>query len=192
MAATATQLMTAEEFFDWVHQPENQDRVFELERGEIIEMPPAGKYHGFVCANAAGILLTFAAKRRKGYVCANDSGVLVERDPDTVRGPDLSFYEDDETADDMERKYPIDPPKLTVDVLSPDDRINRVMVKVGQLLARGVQLVWIIDPEARDATVHRPGKQPYLVRAGEELTGDDVLPDFRCRVDEFFARPGSA
>ena len=188
--ATATQLMTAEDFFDWVHQPENRDRVFELVRGEVIEMPPAGKYHGFVCGNIAGILRNFASKRKQGYVCTNDAGVLVERDPDTVRGPDITFYEDDETAETMERKYPEQPPKLAVDVFSPHDRINVVMVKVGQLLARGVELVWVVDPEARDVTVHQQGKSPYRVTSGKELSGDEVLPDFRCKVDEFFAMPG--
>lgn len=188
--ATATQLMTAEEFYQWVHRPENRDRFFELECGEVIEILPLGKYHGFVCANAAHILGNFASRRRKGYVCSNDSGVIVERDPDTVRGPDLSFYDDDCTADTMERQYAEEPPKVAVDVLSPNDRINHVLVRVTQLLARGVVLVWLVDPEARDVTVHRLGRPTYRVQAGDELTGEDVLPDFRCRVEDFFTLPG--
>jgi hypothetical protein len=31
--------MTAEEFFDWANSPENSDRHFELERGEVIDNP---------------------------------------------------------------------------------------------------------------------------------------------------------
>ena len=27
-----------------------------------------------------------------GHVLSNDSGVITERDPDTVRGADISFY----------------------------------------------------------------------------------------------------
>lgn len=190
MATVATPLMTAEEFFEWVHRPENRDLSFELERGEIVQMPLASKYHGFVCGNASRILGNFSVRRRKGYVCTNDSGVIVERDPDTVRGPDVSFYDDAKSADDMERQYAIVPPLLVVEVLSPHDKINKVIARVLQLLKRGIQLVWLIDPEGREIGVHRPGKDPYVLSANDELTGDDVFPDFRCRVAEFFDLPG--
>src|SRR4051812_4743289 len=105
MATAETKLLTAEEFFEWVHRPENRDKQFELERGEIVEMPPPGKYHGFVCGNIARILGNFAEQRKNGYPCSNDSGMIVEQGPDTVRGPDVSFSEDDQNADNMERKY---------------------------------------------------------------------------------------
>jgi Uma2 family endonuclease len=192
MATVATKPMTADEFFGWVHQPENRDRYFELERGGIIEMPPPGKYHGFVCANVSRILGNFAAARRKGYVCTNDSGVLVERDPDTVWGVDVTFYDDAENADDMERKYAVEPPLLAVEVMSPGDRINRTLVRVTQLLNVGVKQVWVIDPQARDMSIYRQGKNPEMVQADGELTAGDILPDFRCHVNEFFGAPGAS
>ncbi|MCA9160812.1 MAG: hypothetical protein KDA72_20920 [Planctomycetales bacterium] len=34
----------------------------------MIEMPPAGNFHGFVCGNVARILRDFAIARKKGYV----------------------------------------------------------------------------------------------------------------------------
>lgn len=190
MATVAANLMTAEEFFEWVHRPENRGQFFELEEGEVVTIPPPGKYHGFVCGNVARILGNFAIKRHKGYVCTNDSGILVESDPDTVRAPDIAFYEDSQTAADMDRKFAASPPLLVVDVLSPHDRINRVLVRVTQLLHRGAKLVWVVDPESRDVSVYRSGKDPQVVSANGELTGDDILPDFQCRVAEFFDIPG--
>lgn len=190
MATVATPLLTAEEFFEWVHRPENTDRHFELEQGEIVELPPPGKFHGFVCANISRILGNFTVQRRKGYVCTNDAGVIVERDPDSVRGPDVTLYEDSQDASHMERQYAVRPPVLAVEVLSPTDRLNKVIVRVTQLLSRGVQLVWVVDPDTRDVSVYRAGKDPHVLAAGQEITGDDVLPDFRCRVAEFFEIPG--
>jgi hypothetical protein len=35
-------------------------------------------------------------------------------------------------------------------------------------------------------TVYRPGKDSYAVDTTQELTGDEVLPDFRCKVADFF------
>jgi len=48
--------MNAEQFYDWVHRPANYYRFFELERGEVIEMPPPGGVHGVVCGNTGEIL----------------------------------------------------------------------------------------------------------------------------------------
>jgi Uma2 family endonuclease len=90
----------------------------------------------------------------------------------------------------MDRKYTDNPPRAAVEVLSPSDRINRVIKRVNEMLKRGVALVWVIDPEAREIGVHRPGKDSYVLSENQELTGDDVLPDFRCAVADFFKLPG--
>ncbi|MCC6420688.1 MAG: hypothetical protein IT429_20815 [Gemmataceae bacterium] len=36
---------------------------------------------------------------------------------------------------------------------------------------------------------HRPGKDLYVVDETDELTGEDVLPDLRYRVADFFTLP---
>src|SRR4051794_5319423 len=105
MATVETKLLTAEEFYEWANRPENRGRVCELERGRIIEMSRPGKLHGMICANVAGILGNYVVQRKKGYVCSNDTGVIVERGPDTVRGPDVMLFEDADTADQVEEKY---------------------------------------------------------------------------------------
>ena len=190
MATVATKLITAAEFYEFVHRPENRDRRFELERGEIVEMSRPGKKHGLVCANGVRMLGNFAAGRKKGCVCSNDTGVVVERDPDMVRGPDILFFEDVVRADEVEEKYGDTPPLLAVEVLSPNDTATQVTQRVIEQLNFGTQLVWVVDPDAELIAVYRRGKQPYVVKKDEELTGDDVLPDFRCKVAEFFQLPG--
>jgi Uma2 family endonuclease len=164
--------------------------VFELERGEIVEMSRPGKRHGLVCGNVARILGNFASLRKKGYPCSNDTGMIVERDPDTVRGPDVAFYEDAKTYEDIEEKYGDKPPLLAVEVLSPNDSVDRINRRIKELLAFGIKIVWLVDPEARIVTVYRQGKDLYILKENEELTGEDVLADFRCKVAEFFALPG--
>lgn len=189
MATVAAKLMTAEEFYDWANRPENRDGLFELERGEIVEMSRPGKKHGLVCANGVCLLWGYAKLRKKGYPCANGTGLVVERDPDTVRGPDISFFEDVATFEEVEEKYGTTPPLLTVEVLSPNDKMGKVNRRIKEQLLFGTKLVWLLDPEARNVTVYRPGKDHSVLEENEELTGDDVLPDFRCKVAEFFVLP---
>jgi len=183
-----TKRMTAEEFCDWVHLPENANKWFELDRGEVIELPPPLKIHGAVCANAVRILGNYTFARRKGYVTGNDSGVILEREPDTVRGPDVALYEDANKFADLHPKYG-EVPRLAVEVLSPDDKAKHVNRKITDYLSHGVDLVWLIDPESRTVTVYRRDRGPVVVRDNEELTGDDVLPDFQCKVADFFYLP---
>jgi Uma2 family endonuclease len=187
---TTTKLMTAEEFCDWVHQPENDNKWFELVRGEVIELPPPNKPHGVVCGNVSWVLGSYVRQRRKGYVASNDSGVILERDPDTVRGPDVALYEDAEKFADLHPKYGEVPPRLAVEILSPNDRAGQVVRKINDYLRNGVDLVWLVNPEDRTVTVYRPDKAPYVVWEGQELTGDDVLPGLRCRLAEVFFMPG--
>ena len=188
--ATATELMTAEAFFAWVHRPENADRWFELERGKVIEMPPPGERHGYLSGNIGRILGNYTFQRGRGYVCTNDAGVILETDPDTVRGIDVTVYDDSRGYDELTPKYAAHLPQLAVEVLSPDDRPGKMMRRVAQFLRQGILLVWVVDPEGRDVTVHRLGREADVISEPDEITGEDVLPGFRCPVSEFFRMPG--
>jgi Uma2 family endonuclease len=182
-------LMTAEEFYVWANRPENDNRWFELVRGEVIELPVPRIRHGAVAANAVGILRNYTFKRRKGYITSNDSGVILERDPDTVRGPDVALYENVRSFDELPAKYAETPPRVAVEVLSPEDRPVVLLHKIADYLRTGVEMVWLIDPKARTITVYRSDKMPRVYQEHEVLTGEDVLPGFRCRVAEFFYLP---
>src|SRR5262249_60415726 len=82
-------------------------------------------------------------------------------------------------------------PTLVAEVLSANDRVGNVTRRSGEFLRAGVRLIWIIDPEARDVTVHRPGHPSEVFEGDEELTGHDVLPDLRCRAADFFFVAGA-
>jgi Uma2 family endonuclease len=193
MATAQTKLMTAEEFWDFVHRPENRDRNLELVRGEVVEtMSQPGRRHGFVCARVGSILDAFAMRRNKGYACSNDTGVVVAHAPDSVRGPDVIFYEDVTAYEQIDLKWGTTPPRLAVEVKSPNDTIGELNERIQDQVNNGTPLVWLIDPDSRTVTVYRPGKNMYVLREKDELTGDEVLPDFRCRVAEFFRVAGES
>lgn len=190
MATAATKLLTAEEFYEWANRPDNRDKYCELERGEIIIMSRPGKRHDLFCANVVGILRNYVAQRKKGYVCSNDTGVVVERDPDTVRGPDVMLFEDAVLVEEVDVKYGEEPPILAVEVLSPNDSMGKIRRRVREQLRFGTKMVWVLDPDAQVVLVYRPGKEDQLFEANEELICEDVLPGFHCRSAEFFALPG--
>lgn len=187
---TTTKLMTAEQFFEWAERPENREKSYELQRGEVVEMPSPSERHCLVCSNVGYILNGYVRQRRQGYVLTNDAGIVLERDPDTVRGPDVVLFTTNRRYDEMNPKFAEGIPALAVEVLSPSDRIGKMTRRIAQFLKSGIRLVWLIDPEARDVTVYRPNQDDYVADERQELTGDDVLPEFCCRVADFFFTPG--
>ena len=189
MTTIPTTLMTASDFWDWVHRSENRDRHFELERGKVVEVSRPGEVHGVVCLNAGFVLSTYIRQRRKGYACANDTGIMWESDPDTVKGPDLFFYDKNRTFAELNPKWTEDIPTLVIEVLSPTDRMTKVNRRIGRFIKWGVPLVWLIDPEEQTVTIYRPDCVPEVLEKDEELTGGEILSDFRYRVADFFYLP---
>lgn len=190
MSTKTTPKMTAEAFFEWANRPENAGKRYELEDGEVVEMPSPGELHGLYCWLAVRLLTVYISRRGSGYLLTNDTGLVVRRKPDTVRGPDIMLFLEQPDLSKMSRKFCERVPALIVEVLSPTDTMRKTTVRVGQYLKRGVPLVWVIDPEERIVYVHRPEEFGKVLDETEELTGNGVLPDFSCPVRDLFTPPG--
>ena len=189
MSTTIAVRLTAEEFFDFVHLPENENKSFELDRGEVIEMPSPAKPHCLITANAARILGNYSFAVGTCYVLSNDCGVILQRDPDIVRGPDVAVYNDVATKEELHPKYGEVAPILAVEVLSPNDRPMKVTRKIADYLRAGTALVWLMDPETCTVSVHRRNAEPQPIDVDGEVDGGEVLPGFRCRIADFFGFP---
>ena len=62
----------------------------ELIRGHLHMMTPAGDEHSRIAQEIAGLLRDWARPRKLGVVYG-EGGFLIERNPDTVRAPDVAF-----------------------------------------------------------------------------------------------------
>ncbi len=159
----------------------------ELIRGELCEEMPGGGRHGYCAANAGFALMSFIKPRGSGRVLVNDTGVWLERDPDTVRAPDLAYYSADTLplSLDVPLGYMEVAPDLAVEVQSPSDSRAYVHDKCIMWLSFGVRLVWAVYPSARSVDVHGADGVATL-REGDVLDGGDVLPGFTCAVGDIF------
>jgi Uma2 family endonuclease len=64
--------------------------------------------------------------------------------------------------------------------------VYEVDQEVDDYLAAGVRLVWMVNPERRTVWVYRVDGPVRFLREPDELSGEDVLPGFRCLVSELF------
>jgi len=176
------ELLRAEDLFDL---PETEDRD-ELVRGEVVREPLPGFGHGSVAVQIAWLLKTWVLDRDLGRV-VDHCGFVLARDPDTVRGPDVAFVRWERVAEGRTGGPFFDgAPDLAVEVLSPSNGAAEIASKVGDYLGAGARSVWIVDPERREVTVHRPGRGPRLLREGDLLDGGTVLPGFAVDVALLF------
>jgi Uma2 family endonuclease len=184
MSTVASKLITAEEF---TKLPEPADgSTQELVRGVVITMPPPKGRHGVCCSKVNRLIGNHVESKRLGHVTSNDAGFILQRNPDTVRGPDTAFWSVQRVAEVPEGYFEV-PPDLAVEVVSPDDAHTRVQEKVRAYLKHGVRMVWVVDPDLRIVTVYRSSELARTFEETDTITGEDVLPDFSCRVADVFA-----
>jgi Uma2 family endonuclease len=116
-----------------------------------------------------------------------DAGFRLRSDPESTVGIDLAYISAELAAGTPDDAYLIDGvPSLAGEILSPSDEIEDILEKVQEYLDAGVALVWVLEPVFRTVTVYRPGVEPVLFSASQELSGDPPLPGFRVRVADIF------
>ena len=160
----------------------------ELVRGVLHETMPSGEEHGWIVASLIGEIGPFIKPQRLGRLIASDAGVWLQRDPDTVREPDIAFTRAERLPPGPpSRGYAEVVPDLVVEVVSPRDTVEDAADRAAMWLDYGVQLVWVVHPASRTIDVHRPDAVLTTLTEGDRLGGEDVLPGFSCSVAAVFA-----
>ena len=165
----------------------------DLIRGELREYPMTKRNRKHSRANCrVGHLLEVWLDTQPepwGEVVSGEAGFVLEHDPDSGVGIDVAYVSAELSAATPESMTFFDgPPLLAVEILSPSDKIDEVEEKVGLYLESGVKIVWVLSPRFRTVTVYRPGTEPELFNAVQELANEPLLPGFRVPVAKLFAR----
>ena len=176
-------LLTAEEFFQ---EYSHKDGRFELVKGEVVEMAPPGFVHGATAARIAAGLISAVTPGGLGEVVV-ESGYRLESNPDTVRGPDVSFVSKERIE---ESGLPIaffpGPPDLAVEVVSPSDTAAEVEAKVAEYFRSGSRRVWVACPGSRRVVVHLPGGLSRKYGEGDTIEDPELLPGLSLPVSQLF------
>ncbi len=181
--STTTQRMTADELFV---MPKDGFR-YELVRGELVKMSPAGSEHGAIIVKLTIRLGQYVESNNLGICFGAETGFKIKTNPDTVRAPDLAFVSRERIPESgITRKFWTGAPDLAVEVLSPGDTSEEVGDKVKDWLAAGTRAVWIINPKLRNVTIYRSLTDVKVLTEQAELEGEDIVHGFGCKVSEIF------
>jgi Uma2 family endonuclease len=139
------------------------------------------------------MLSNFEQGRSLGFSFDSECGYQIfGRDQKNVRFPDGSFVARGKFPGDiLPLGYARVVPDLVFEVVSPNDLAEEVDQKVEDYLQVGVRLIWVVYPATRRVVVFRPEGRAARLGGAQEITGEDVLPGFSCRVEQFFAGIGT-
>lgn len=158
----------------------------DLIKGRVIPVCRPSIAHGILAGELSRRLGNHAAAKKLGRVFV-ESGVYIERNPDTVRGPDIGYYKADRLSNLKSNNYLDAPPDLCVEIVSSNDTWSDLNDKVESFLAAGVPLVWVIDPQRKKAHVFTKDSAKRVLGPNETLSGEDVLPGFSVALAELFS-----
>jgi Uma2 family endonuclease len=182
MSTTPT-LTTADQLF---MMPDDGFR-YELVRGKIRHMPPAGSEHGAVIMNIGTPLDQFVKGNSLGVIFGAETGFKIASEPDTVRAPDLAFVRRERIpGEGIPRGFWPGAPDLAVEVVSPGDTYTEVEEKVLDWLNAGTRIVLVLNPHTRTVAAHTSHTDVVRLTESDTLDGREVLPGFTCGVAELF------
>ncbi len=180
MAETRT-LITADEL-ERMSFP--NERV-ELSEGELIRMPPAGAEHAHVIVTLIKILAPFVDSNGLGEVGGPDVGFQLSAH--TVLSPDVSFVSRGRIPPSgIPRGFWPFAPDLAIEVFSPSDTRSDLLRKIRLYFEAGTRRVWALFPQKKQIHVYSSPTRVIVLKAGDVLMGEEVLPGFSVPVKRIF------
>ncbi|MGO9467418.1 MAG: Uma2 family endonuclease [Isosphaeraceae bacterium] len=159
-------------------------KIYELDDGRLVRRETSMR-SSWVGGRLHSFLAMYVDQNKLGWVWPSDLGyVCIPGAPRTVRRADVSFIRSGRLPGGLasDAGYCVIAPDVAVEVVSPKEPAYRLQKKVNEYIAAGVQLVWVIYPQTRMALVYRRDGSVTWLREDDELSGEDIIPGFRCRV----------
>ena len=181
--STTAQPMTAD---DLLRLPKDGFR-YELVKGELRKMAPAGHEHGRVVVRFTWRLAQHVETNNLGAVYAAETGFLISKNPDTVRAPDVAFVSR-KRLDEVGKVggYWPGAPDLAVEVVSPGDTYTEVKEKAIEWLESGALMVLALNPRKRNVTVYRSLNEITVLNEDAILDLNDIVSGFEVAVKDIF------
>jgi Uma2 family endonuclease len=164
---------------------------YEVVNGQFVEKAPMGALECWLATSLVIELGPFVKSRGLGRLVSELLFQLAE-EPKLRRRPDVAFV--------SAKRWPLDQgvpsteawevvPDLVVEVVSPSNTANEVVLKTKEYFRAGVRLAWFIYPSQSQVYVVTSPSQIQVRGIGENLEGGDVVPGFQLPIESLF-RPG--
>lgn len=180
MTASASQIITLEKFLNLPYIEDSP--AWEYANGIAIQKPMPKFRHSIIQKR----LLRAVDDNSNEYTALPElrctfAGRSIVPDVAVVAWNRIQLNEIGEPVDNFEQ-----PPDWTIEILSPDQKANRVIDNILHCLQNNCRLGWLIDPDDYSILIFIPQQQPKICRGNTQL---NVLPgiDLNLSAEEVFA-----
>src|SRR5580658_5772126 len=182
MGATAKTLLTPEQFDNY---PFEEDKRYELDEGELIEMTKPAYKHNRVLKKLLVELELYLRNHPIGKALISEN--LYALSPLTRRSPDVAVILGDRRKELRDAKVIPIIPEIVAEVLSPSETPGMIQRKMKQYFEAGVKEVWIIQPKSLRVEIWgSPDRMDHALSGTDSITSP-LLPRFALPLDELFA-----
>jgi Uma2 family endonuclease len=161
MASRAT-VISVEEYLSHTYEPD-----CDYVDGHIEERNVGETDHSWL--QAAFIGFFYPRRKEWNITVLPEQRVQVKRN--RYRVPDVCVLLGPKPTEQILTK----PPFICIEVLSPEDRMNRVEIRVADYLDMGVPYVWVLNPQTRQAYVATAASPLGEVKTGILRTEDPAM-----------------
>ncbi len=169
MVQAPSQLLTLQEF---LQLPETKP-ASEYINGKIIQKPmPKGRHsrlQGKLCATINQVAEESKIAYAFPELRCSFGGRSIVPDVAVFQWDHIPFTSAGEVPDNFDL-----PPDWTIEILSPDQRPNKVLGNILHCLEHGSHLGWFIDPDDLSILFFQPQQQPVLCQNDQTLP---IFPD---------------
>ncbi|MBZ5673855.1 MAG: Uma2 family endonuclease [Acidobacteriia bacterium] len=158
---SARTLISVEDYLATAYEPD-----CDFVDGHIEERNVGEVTHARLQARITAYLLTHY--EAKGLVVMTEVRVQVR--PGRFRVPDICL-----TVGEPGEEVLTKPPFVCIEILSPEDRMSRIEVRINDYLAMGVPYVWVLDPQTRQAFTATAATGLQEVKSGVLQTENPAL-----------------
>jgi len=167
---------------------ENPELKFETDtKGKLIVMSPTGSLTGGRNSDLNYQLQAWNRQNKLGKVFDSSTGFKLSNG--ATRSPDVSWIAInrwDSLSDQQKRGFaPIDP-DFVIELMSPTDSVEELQSKMVEYIGCGVQLGWLINPDAKEVEIYRLGQDKQLIISPSSLSGEELLPGLTVNLADIF------
>ncbi|MBI3467412.1 MAG: Uma2 family endonuclease [Planctomycetes bacterium] len=161
---------------------------YEVEHGELVEVEPMGNLESSIAVFLGYLFFAHLNDPTSREVMGPEARFRLARDPDVIRGCDVSYVPRDRMPGGRPESGVGDyVPALAVEIISPSNTAASIAQRLDEWFAAGVQLLWIIYPQQKCVYVYPSPTDCTILRAGQTLDGGSALPGLRIPIDELLA-----
>ncbi len=159
---------------------------YELIHGEVVDMGHSSMDQSYFACVLIAKLGKFIQVNQLGAICNSSTAFTLKNG--NKRSPNIAFISRERLKGLSRplRGFFEGAPDLVVEILSPGNTVEEMHQKIVEYFAHGTRLLWKVDPNEHSILVYHSPEPDSLLRMGDSLEGEDLVPGFSMPVAELF------